>query len=376
MNTEEFIAKAKLIHGNKYDYSKTDLNNRDEKGRICIICHELDLFGMEHGEFWQTPNNHLHNHGCPKCNGKGFSDKYYISIAKIRHNNKYDYSKTKFSKITEKCTIICPIHGEFEQEFRAHLSGQGCRKCAGTNKMTTEEFISKAKEVHGNKYDYSKVNYTGNNKTEVCIICREHGEFWQKPNVHLLGYGCDKCSKKHKHTTEEFIKLAKKVHGNKYDYHKVEYTNNSTKVCIICPEHGEFWMKPNSHLNGQGCPICKYSRLEDNLYDYLFSKYEIIRRYRTNWLGRQELDFYIPSKKIAIECQGIQHFEPINFWGGSKKLEYIKKLDEDKKNKCLKEGIELIYYTRYNIDGLNYIGKIFNNIDEIEKYIDDTSNKT
>ena len=80
MNTEEFIAKAKLIHGNKYDYSKTDLNNRDEKGRICIICHELDLFGMEHGEFWQTPNNHLHNHGCPKCNGKGFSNKYYISI--------------------------------------------------------------------------------------------------------------------------------------------------------------------------------------------------------------------------------------------------------------------------------------------------------
>lgn len=88
------------------------------------------------------------------------------------------------------------------------------------------------------------------------------------------------------------------------------------------------------------------------------------------------LDFYIPSKKIGIECQGIQHFEPIDFWGGEKKLEYIKKLDKNKKDKCLSEGIELIYYTECNIDGSNYIGRMFNNIDEIKKYINDTSNKT
>ena len=123
-----------------------------------------------------------------------------------------------------------------------------------------ERFIQRANAIHNNKYDYSKVNYKDCN-TKVCIICPEHGEFWQTPKQHLKGYGCKKCasalsSSKRSSTKEDFIERAKLVHGDKYDYSKVEYVNNSTPVCIICPTHGEFYQSPKSHLNGSGCPKC------------------------------------------------------------------------------------------------------------------------
>ena len=122
--------------------------------------------------------------------------------------------------------------------------------------LTTEQFIEKAKQIHGNKYDYSKVEYV-NNHTKVCIICPEHGEFWQTPNSHLNGNGCSSCKGLKKLTTKEFIERAKQVHGNKYDYSKTIYVNKRTKVCIICPIHGEFYQTPHNHVyQKQGCPEC------------------------------------------------------------------------------------------------------------------------
>jgi hypothetical protein len=127
-------------------------------------------------------------------------------------------------------------------------------------KITTEEFIKRAKKVHGDAYDYSKTNFIKSSE-KVCITCKKHGDFWQLPFNHLKGQGCPKCknenlSKKHKNTTEEFIKKAKKVHGNKYDYSETEYVDCKTKVCIICPKHGKFWQVPYYHLNGNGCQEC------------------------------------------------------------------------------------------------------------------------
>lgn len=127
--------------------------------------------------------------------------------------------------------------------------------------ITTEEFVKKAKAVHGDKYDYSKVEYV-NAYTKVCIICPEHGEFWQRPNHHLKGCGCPECgveknAKNRTFNTEEFIKQANQIHKGLYIYTKVKYVNSRTKVCIICPEHGEFLQKPNAHISGkQGCPEC------------------------------------------------------------------------------------------------------------------------
>ena len=129
--------------------------------------------------------------------------------------------------------------------------------------MKAKEFIEKAKTVHKNKYDYSKVEYI-NNRTKVCIICPEHGEFWQTPGHHLCGNNCPKCAhQSYKHTTESFINEARKVHGNKYDYSKVEYINAHTNVCIVCPEHGEFWQLPTNHLRGKGCPRCKAAKISN-----------------------------------------------------------------------------------------------------------------
>ena len=211
-----------------------------------------------HGEFWQTPSSHLRGNNCPKCaGGVKYTLEDFICKAKEIHGDKYDYSKVKYVNSNTKVCIVCPKHGEFWQTPSAHLAQkQGCPKCASNIKHTTEEFIERAKETHGDKYDYSKVEYVSSH-TKVCIICPTHGEFWQVPIEHLGGSGCPKCANIVKMTTEEFIRKAKEIHGEgKYDYSKTEYVNVKTKVCIICPTHGEFWQTPDSHLQGRGCPKC------------------------------------------------------------------------------------------------------------------------
>lgn len=192
----------------------------------------------------------------------------FVHRAREVHGDKYDYSKVVYTNTTTKVCIICPIHGEFWQTPKAHLRGQGCPKC-GHDKLSQmfslsqEEFISRARKVHGDKYDYSKVVYV-NYSTKVCIICNEsHKEFWQTPSNHLNGKGCPCCSgrrlwdKRGRITTEDFIKRARGIHGDKYDYSKSVYVNMNTKICIICKTCGrEFWQEPNSHLQGSGCPTC------------------------------------------------------------------------------------------------------------------------
>lgn len=127
-------------------------------------------------------------------------------------------------------------------------------------KLTTEEFIQRANIIHKGRYDYSKSIYK-NAVTEICIICPQHGEFWQSPHSHLSGKGCkkcgvEKCREAKLHNTVQFIQKAKEIHGDKYDYSNVEYISANKKVCIICPEHGEFWQTPNKHLCKRGCSKC------------------------------------------------------------------------------------------------------------------------
>ena len=117
----------------------------------------------------------------------------FIERAKSVHGDRYDYSKTFITSMVKNTTITCPIHGDFETRAANHLLGVGCSECSGNKKLTTESFIKKAHLVHGDRYDYSKVNYVGA-KTKVVIICKEHGEFLQTPNNHLRGKGCPQCS--------------------------------------------------------------------------------------------------------------------------------------------------------------------------------------
>ena len=147
-------------------------------------------------------------------------------------------------------------------------------------------------------------------------------------------------------STEEFIKRAREIHGEKYDYSKVEYKGCYEKVCIICPKHGEFWQTPRSHLSGHGCPNCQNSILENNVSKVLTKnnvEYEEKKGFK--WLGKQHLDFYLPKYKLAIECQGEQHFISKEHFGGEIGLETRKKLDKKKYDLCCENGIKIIYYT-------------------------------
>ena len=291
----------------------------------------------------------------------------FIEKARAIHGNKYDYSKVEYINNKKPVCIICPEHGEFWQTPHGHLKGYGCNLCGNGIRFTTEEYIHKAHTVHGDKYDYSKCVYIGALK-KVCIICPKHGEFWQEASSHIRGCGCPMCDKTMKHTLDSFITSSRKVHGNKYDYSKVEYINNKTKVCIICPEHGEFWQSPKHHLAGNGCPVCKDSKLEQTLREeFIKNEIDFIEKCTSStlpWLGKQHLDFYIPDYSIAIECQGIQHFKENNFFRTT--LEHIQELDMKKLNLCKKHGVKLFYFSDA---GISYPYDVYENKNEIIKLI-------
>lgn len=191
-DTATFIFKSMLIHGDKYDYSKFNYKNFETKGKIlCRI----------HGEFEQLPFVHVNQKsGCPLCGDIKTSNKLkhnkndFVFKSKSMHGEKYDYSKFIYKDSKTKSIIICPIHGDFSQTPSSHLSGRGCPKCAGTLKSNSKDFIEKAKTIHGDKYNYNKVNYK-NNISKVIITCKEHGDFSQTPANHLSGQGCIKCWK-------------------------------------------------------------------------------------------------------------------------------------------------------------------------------------
>lgn len=189
----------------------------------------------------------------------------FIEQANKVHNNFYDYSKFIYVNNYTKGTIICPTHKEFAQTPANHMKGQGCPICGklksiNNRKLGINKFIKEADKVHGNKYDYSKVEYV-NARTKIIIICIDHGEFSQTPDSHLRGCGCPKCCSNFKLSKKEFIKRANKIHNNKYNYSLAKYKNTYTKIIIVCPEHGQFEQTPEHHLVGYGCSKCSGEKL-------------------------------------------------------------------------------------------------------------------
>jgi len=210
-----------------------------------------------HGIFFQLPHEHTRGRGCLLCSkdSKIKSLDKFIRDAKKVHGDRYDYSKVNYIKALIKVIIICPIHGEFDQTPAGHLCGKGRRHCYGNARKTTEQFIEDARKAHGNLYDYSKTTYI-DSKEPVTIICSVHGEFKQNPADHIYGKGCKWCAGNVLKTKDDFIKDAIMIHGNSYDYSKTCYINSSKDVEIICPIHGSFFQSPNCHLRGNGCKKC------------------------------------------------------------------------------------------------------------------------
>lgn len=244
--------------------------------------------------------------------------------------------------------------------------------------LRTSKFIEKAKSIHNNKYDYSKVIYH-NARSKVCIICPEHGEFWQTPCHHLEKHGCPYCYNEKRHhqkktlNKEKFIQRANEVHNNRYDYSKVEYINFHTKVCIICPKHGEFWQTPANHIfgSGKGCPQCNDSKLEIFIENFLKeNNIGYIKEKTFDWLKYDNymfLDFYLPEYRMCIECQGKQHFEPIEYFDGEEGFKKLKERDKLKYDLCKEQGIKVLYYTDVKLKEYPY--EVITNLDELIQMI-------
>lgn len=360
MTIKEFVAKAKKIHGDKYDYFKTDLTHRLEGNKIIVTC-------LSHGDFKQDVYSHLQGHGCPKCakNDK-LSTEDFIASCRAIYDDKYDYSKTVYNGSNRNVIVTCKKHGDFQKTPFSLLKGKGCQKCSRKamsikNSKGKEKFVEESKALYGDKkYDYSKVEYV-NSRTPIEIICPKHGSFWQLPCNHLQGKeGCpicksEKMSKIFLMTTKEFIEKAKQVHGDKYDYSKTDLKNrkNNDKVLITCPKHRDFWQNITMHIEGHGCPICNSSHLENELRQLLKeNNIEFEEQKKFDWLGKQSLDFYLSNKNIAIECQGEQHFKAITHFGGKIAFQVQQERDRRKKQLCEDNDINLLYFAKekYNDD--------------------------
>lgn len=187
----------------------------------------------------------------------------FLQDARLKHGDRYDYSKVIYIGDKHKVEIVCRKHGSFWQMSGSHLAGRGCANCAqeATNeskRLGLDEVIANFRSVHGDRYDYSKIVSYENVSSPLEIVCRIHGSFFQPYARH---YGsktdCPSCTGNRRGTTDNFLRRAKEKFGDKFDYSRVVYVNNWTKVEIGCPLDGFFMMAPSQHLKvSYGCPKC------------------------------------------------------------------------------------------------------------------------
>lgn len=273
--TVDFIAHARSIHGDLYDYSLTNYVNCRTK--VIIVC-------AVHGAFRQKADTHICGRGCPKCGGRmRISHAEFLQRAKALHGDFYDYSQFHYVNCRSKGLIGCPIHGYFEQIAASHIiKGNGCKECATDGLVKShEKFLADARIVHGDRYDYSRFEYV-TARTPGTIICPVHGSFEKTPTDHTSRSrkaGCPRCSREKAsihlsrmraamppptawYTTEQYIARAKALHGDRYDYSQTEYVRSYLPVTIICPAHGSFEQVASNHVTtGNGCPRCGWVRI-------------------------------------------------------------------------------------------------------------------
>lgn len=358
---EQFKEEANHKHNNKYDYSKTEFKNLSIK--ITIIC-------PIHGIFQQRPLDHLKGCGCSNCakinkvNVPTKTNKKFIEDAKKRHGDKYDYSHVNYINCETKVIIICPVHGIFKQIAKDHIRGSGCSKCSLLTKKslakTQKQFIEDAVKIHGDLYDYSLVKYT-NCHSKIIIICKIHSNYEQRPNDHLQGKGCSKCAHektalKQTKTTEQFIKEAKEIHGNKYEYFLVEYINSWTKVLIVCPDHDEFEQLPTDHLDGHGCPKCTIHHKKSN--EEFIESAKLIHNDNYDY---SLTDYYnnITLVKIICKIHGIFEQKPFVHLNGSGCQKCAIEISGSKQLKSTEKFIEevkKIHNNLYDYSLTNYTG--------------------
>lgn len=235
-----------------------------------------------------------------------FTSDIFISESIKIHGDKYDYSLVDYKKSSEKVIIICKKHGQFLQRASNHLRGRGCYFCKNTKLYNNQKFIELSNKIHNNRYDYKKVIYKGSH-SEVIITCKEHGDFKQLPTNHLSGRGCGKCATECSRILN-FFEIVNNIHKNKYTYYN-DYVNLRSKILINCKEHGDFKQRAKNHLEGQGCPTCgsKFGIKENRWLNYLGIKERQVR------IGKYIVDGFDQKTNTIYEFNG-------DFWHGNPDL--------------------------------------------------------
>lgn len=327
---ETFLERARALHGDRYEYTQVEFN--DLMTPVVITC-------SEHGPFQQKPHHHILGYGCSECGRRrraGTSDRSaqergerFVERARKVHDDRYDYSSTDYVTTHQPVLIRCPEHGSFSQTPRAHLKGSGCSDCAlrrqsEGRRLTTEQFIEKARATHGERYDYSTSEYV-DSETPITIICRDHGPFRQKPLQHAnIGQGCRLCQiDGYKLTSERFIERVAGRYEVSYDYSALpRFVLATDRITVLCPAHGPFEAHSRAHLEGRaGCPDCtgSGSRFEREIRRHLDDDGI---RFETQWgdpslrdKGRLRFDFMLPESRTLIEFDGAFHFRAIQMPG-------------------------------------------------------------
>jgi hypothetical protein len=328
MTKEEFLNRARNIHGYKYQYP--NLNDKILSSDVIDIIYNGMLYK-------QRVVKHITLGRCPEKNTPKKTTEDFITESKSVWVDKYDYSLVEYVGALEKVKII--YDGVvFEQVAISHLRG-----LAPEALMNQNYFIKKAKDKWGDKYDYSLVEYK-DCKIKVKILY--NGEVYiQSPEQHLQ-YAPENIKLSRRKTTEEFIKEANQVHNFKFSYDKTVYVRNQIKVIITCPVHGDFEQNPLSHVQGNGCPSCNESRGEKEIAKFL-DKYDINYSRQHKFVDCRNVfqlpfDFFIPSMRTVIEFDGIQHHQPIGFFGGIEAYEKLKINDKIKSDYCEDNYIDII----------------------------------
>lgn len=365
ITTMEFIQQAKLVHGDNYDYADTEYVNAFTK--VLIRCKKHDF------SFWQEAKSHKSGVGCPRCGidvipeKLSLSHRDFLQKAQEVHGCIYDYTKSHYTGGHKKIVISCKIHGDFEQTPNNHIHGaQGCPVCARGKQgpqVATEDFLQKSISVHGQKYDYSKVEYSGG-KNNVTIGCPTHGWFEQIAASHTQGQGCPSCGVESRARlaskgTLGFIAEAVLVHGDRYDYSRVVYKNGKQAVTIGCPVHGWFSQPPATHVTKRcGCPGCSSSvgerAIEKCLSDLGIEYKKQFKPAGCVYKGQLSYDFWVKNNghEFLIEFDGVQHFRPVGHFGGEIAFVETLQRDEIKTSFALANGYELIRVTKEDVGRL------------------------
>ena len=310
------------------------------------------------------------------------TEKFILKAKKV-YDDKYDYSKAEYVNSHTDIEIICPIHGSFFKKPYKHLQGQGCPYCVHkSTRYTVDEIKKLIFEKFGSKYDTSLIKTYKNNKEKLPLICKEHGYFKAAWNDLENNHGCQKCGNirngnSKKKSIEDFKNEAIIIHSDKYVYHFDEYINRSIPFPITCKKCGRTFLQiPSDHLSNHGCPNCCKSKLEDEIEIFFNSNnIEYIQQKKFKWLGKQNVDFYLPRYNVAIECQGGQHFKPIEHFGGNDAFKKTRILDEKKKKLCKENNVKLLYYSNL-LEHKSFLGeKLYHNKNKLLMKIENDGRK-